>query len=565
MSSQQRDPREYDDELQVLREENKSLKQHHREQEDKMRQLGTQMVRIREGLQNQAVQKETVPVKKAGQKKELSQADKIAQLELELAQRDAKEEKMSQQVTYYKHVAFSQAQPSRGGARPTKRMVRPSSAPGRPTLGTPAAARTALTPVVEAVPSVFGDGTDAGDDRTNALLQMLQDKERQILELQQQQDRSGGALPASAGSVPLPSLASGSAHESAQLVEVRRNLKDRTAKLTVLQQRFDHLQARFNTLRDNHDKVLAQMQDLNRVIRDERMENTRLKQENHSSGVLHDDLQEKQTQIETLLSEKQAAEDENRRLIAQAFSDAEANELAVTKQALMQRDGEIKRLKHRLSQLDDRQKVHDEKHTTLDQKLEHAHQERDAAKRNLQKVQAELQRRLADVEGLERRVALLVGDSGVAPEDLERALAMVRDAGRSGAGGAGDGSLRLQDMDLNALGLSPLAKKQVQEILIQNSELIMQLEKTEQLLKIAQKMSDTLKAELESRRRSETEERTSLQKQLALRTQELMFTLVSGNGDFCSVQRLEVFGRPAPLLPDKAETESHRPPLSNNS
>ena len=521
MSSQQRDPREYDDELQVLREENKSLKQHHREQEDKMRQLGTQMVRIREGLQNQAVQKETVPVKKAGQKKELSQADKIAQLELELAQRDAKEEKMSQQVTYYKHVAFSQAQPSRGGARPTKRMVRPSSAPGRPTLGTPAAARTALTPVVEAVPSVFGDGTDAGDDRTNALLQMLQDKERQILELQQQQDRSGGALPASAGSVPLPSLASGSAHESAQLVEVRRNLKDRTAKLTVLQQRFDHLQARFNTLRDNHDKVLAQMQDLNRVIRDERMENTRLKQENHSSGVLHDDLQEKQTQIETLLSEKQAAEDENRRLIAQAFSDAEANELAVTKQALMQRDGEIKRLKHRLSQLDDRQKVHDEKHTTLDQKLEHAHQERDAAKRNLQKVQAEQQLRLADVEGLERRVALLVGDSGVAPEDLERALAMVRDAGRSGAGGAGDGSLRLQDMDLNALGLSPLAKKQVQEILIQNSELIMQLEKTEQLLKIAQKMSDTLKAELESRRRSETEERTSLQKQLALRTQEL--------------------------------------------
>ena len=48
-------------------------------------------------------------------------------------------------------------------------------------------------------------------------------------------------------------------------------------------------------------QVLAQMQDLNRVIRDERMENTRLKQENHSSGVLHDDLQEKQTQIETLL------------------------------------------------------------------------------------------------------------------------------------------------------------------------------------------------------------------------------------------------------------------------
>ena len=80
----------------------------------------------------------------------------------------------------------------------------------------------------------------------------------------------------------------------------------------------------------------------------------------------------------------------------------------------------------------------------------------------------------------------------MAPEDLERALAMVRDAGRPTVAVASttpdQSGLRLQDTDLNALGLSPLAKKQVQEILIQNSELIMQLEKTEQLLKIAQKM-----------------------------------------------------------------------------
>jgi hypothetical protein len=83
----------------------------------------------------------------------------------------------------------------------------------------------------------------------------------------------------------------------------------------------------------------------------------------------------------------------------------------------------------------------------------------------------------------------------VAPEDLERALAMVRDAGRPTVvantnpnQSPSQSGLRLQDTDLNALGLLPLAKKQVQEILIQNSELIMQLEKTEQLLKIAQKM-----------------------------------------------------------------------------
>ena len=55
-----------------------------------------------------------------------------------------------------------------------------------------------------------------------------------------------------------------------------------------------------------------------------------------------------------------------------------------------------------------------------DQGLEQARQERHAAKReaakaSLQKGQVELQLRLADIEGLERRVALLAGDSGVDP------------------------------------------------------------------------------------------------------------------------------------------------------
>ena len=63
-----------------------------------MRQLGVQMVRIREGLQNQATQNHATPAHKARAVKELSQADRIAQLELELAQRDAKEEKLAQQV-----------------------------------------------------------------------------------------------------------------------------------------------------------------------------------------------------------------------------------------------------------------------------------------------------------------------------------------------------------------------------------------------------------------------------------------------------------------------------------
>jgi predicted RNase H-like nuclease (RuvC/YqgF family) len=290
----------HEDELLALREENGALKRHNHEQEDKVRQLGVQMVRIREGLQNQATQNHTTPAHKARAVKELSQADRIAQLELTLAQRDAKEEKLAQQVTYYKQVAFSQAQPS-GRGRPTKRLVRPSVA-ARPAsaaaMVAAAGGRPALASILEMTPAgSIGDGgaSGAADDRMAALMQMLQEKERQIVALQEREHHG-----------PTASLLPAGASESAQLVELRRNLKDRTAKLTVLQQRYDHLNARFTTVRDNHEKVLAQMSELNRVIRDERTENTRLKQEMHSTAVMQDDLQERGAQLETLQSEKQA-------------------------------------------------------------------------------------------------------------------------------------------------------------------------------------------------------------------------------------------------------------------
>lgn len=244
--------------------------------------------------------------------------------------------------------------------------------------------------------------------------------------------------------------------------------------------------------------------------------------------------------LEQLRSEKAALEDENRRVLAQVFSEEEASELSVARQQLIQRDGEIKRLKSRIREADEKAKITAEAHAAAGSRLAAAHGERDSAKRALHRAQSELAQRKQEVEALERRVAHLVGDTGVPPEDIERALAMLRDtqhgavggarlglrAGESAAGslsdvGFGEASARLQDTDLSKLGLPPLAKRQVHEILIQNNELSMQLDKTESLLKISQRLADTLRAELDATKRREAKERARLQKQLALRTQEL--------------------------------------------
>ena len=266
--------------------------------------------------------------------------------------------------------------------------------------------------------------------------------------------------------------------------------------------------------------------------------------------------------IERLSSEKAAAEEETRRILQRAFSEAEANEMgdaprrggatrrrgadapapapaAATPSTpkpthsptphTLRRPSQVKALRQRLAQYEDKEKIGQEQSTSLHERLELAHTERDRAQRELQKAHATLQTKLGEIDALERRVALLTHDTGVSPVDLERALAMVRDANEPPAPAAGSVSaaamptapLKLADTDLNKLGLEPLVKRQVQEVLMQNNDLIMSLEKTEQLLAIAQKTSTLLRAELDAAKARSQDETALLQRQLAGRNEAL--------------------------------------------
>ena len=61
------------------------------------------------------------------------------------------------------------------------------------------------------------------------------------------------------------------------------------------------------------------MSDLNRVIRDERSENAKLRQELQHTQVAEEELQEKSFQLEQLRAEKTSLEDENRRILAKVL------------------------------------------------------------------------------------------------------------------------------------------------------------------------------------------------------------------------------------------------------
>jgi hypothetical protein len=300
------------DEVATLREANIALKRSNLSKEEEVRRYAVKMERIKHGLAAQAVGKESIPAHRARANKEFSKDDRIAELELALGQRDVKEQKLEQQVQLLKLGVTG------SGGRATKRLVRPASAPragaggrpasagarpkraappARPASGVgavppmslvhaaagggaspppPSAAAAAAAAAVEramatASPAAAGGG--AAD--MSAYFEILREKERALGEkdrvLHELQNKLAVAEDVSGAHDAVSSSGvARSQAESAELVELRRKLKDHRAQLTLLTQKYDHQSSRFAAVRENHEKVLAQMGDLNRIIREVR-------------------------------------------------------------------------------------------------------------------------------------------------------------------------------------------------------------------------------------------------------------------------------------------------------
>eukprot|EP00665_Eupelagonemidae_sp_cell47_P009188 gene9188-5256_t len=514
-----------DDRLARLEAENAELKKQKLEKDELVKKLGVQMVRIRSGLQEQAAPKGAAPLGKARGRAELSKADRIAQLEVELSHRDMREERLQQQLMLAKHSAGSAT------TRPGVSRQKKPRAAARPHSASAEFAPSAAAGGAAGLPAIGGGGAAAeaaagsaalSDERLSSMLQMLQEKDRQVASLQAQLaslELSGGGMAARGGAAAAGGDADGEG--GAVGLEIRRQLKKSVMDLTLLQQRYDHLDARFNTLRDNHEKVLSKMSDLNKVIREERQENNRLRQELVHAQSAQEDVEEKALAIEGLVAEKAALEDENRRILAKAFSNDDAGEISRTRSEVALRDAEIARLKERLKKEEDRKKVIAETSSTSETKLVAAQAARDLAEKTQAELVASAAEKSREIAELQQRLDIFSGGSPVSPQDFERALAMIRDGADPGDGQPEPGSLRLVDTDLSAMGLSPLHKKEVHSILMQNNDLIMQLEKAELLLKNQTQLVTTLTAELKAQKKSSSEEISRLQKQQGVRTQEL--------------------------------------------
>ena len=550
-----------EDEFLRLQRENADLKKANLDKGEMVKKLGVQLTRIRNDWQTQAAPKDMAPVAKARAAAEASKSDRISELQVELSQRDAKEQQLQRQLTLLKQQVGS-AGGAKGGVTRQRRVTpRPVTASG---ISPPARIRNKSPGrVAEDAP---GDG-----GRMSSLLAMVSEKDRALDELRarlayveqetRQAEQTGGRIPVAEAAIGADFEA---VPEGAVGAELRRQVKKGTLELSLLEQRYAHLESRFNTLRDYHEKLLGQMTELNAALKKERMEKSSLQQTVQQAAATTEESEEKSREIERLRQELVALQDDNRRVLSKAFSNDDAGELARLRQELALKDAELRKLRDGLKKEKELQKQGYEAASKIDSHLALAHAEREEAKKLAivaeHKLQAELGERDDKIRRLEERLALFSGDTGVPAHEIERALKMVRSAVDEQVDVE---SLRLADTDLNALGLSPLAKKEVQHILLQNNELIKDLEKAELLLKNQTKLGAALTAELEAAKRSTSEEVSRLQRREAQRTTELadakrqlmqLQEMYSGREAGSMVKRESGF--PRSMMPPGADTES---------
>lgn len=127
--------------------------------------------------------------------------------------------------------------------------------------------------------------------------------------------------------------------------------------------------------------------------------------------------------------------------------------------------------------------------------------------RTRERLLAEVSSEKSLASAYRQQLALYTADAGVSPEELMKALAVVRAAAADGkplgvgaVPGGGEGELLSTDEDALLGSLPPRQRRHVQGVLVANSELILQLAKSERLLSLAQGMHAALREELDAAR-----------------------------------------------------------------
>ncbi len=281
----------------------------------------------------------------------------------------------------------------------------------------------------------------------------------------------------------------GTSHlDNSDIVVIRQELRDKQARLAQLKGDFDKLKAHLEAERLVQKRALEQCEEYKTMLREkdrkllesqQQMERMRLQQDaNRLAQAQIDDLRATNSQLEQhvqsmIASAKYLDSDEQSRL-QKVVAEYQQN-VATMNQTLQERDNKIDQLQGQV--------------VALNARLNYTTGTTAAAAASAAASSDDLATLKQENQALQAKLKLYASDTGVDPQDMMRALDLVR-RDREAAGGRFVGAKDADDLDSTAL------KRRLQESELRNRDLTRDLQHQGDLLRVQKRLNDQQSIEI---------------------------------------------------------------------
>ncbi|XP_041851957.1 protein fantom [Melanotaenia boesemani] len=264
-------------------------------------------------------------------------------------------------------------------------------------------------------------------------------------------------------------------NNNVSMIKLQKQLAVRSTAVTELEQRFLQLQQAQQTLKVAHDAAMSKVDELSAQLKDERLKRLDLEKQLQTMSITKSQMEQLQDRISELDQEKELLSENNKKLLDRAFDVSPQQKWQLQEQ----------HLKLQISQLETALKADlVDKNKILDQ-IKAEREEHEKLVEDHQKLQIQYVEQKQHLEELKNQIKIYSRETDYSVAELTEALLLVkkRKSQRSG--------------DLGFLEEEE-EESSIRELRAAHAETIQELEKTRNLLTMESRISQDYKAELDA-------------------------------------------------------------------
>ncbi|XP_040894790.1 protein fantom isoform X2 [Toxotes jaculatrix] len=512
---------ELEDRFLRLQEETLALKQHTHKQDDKIKKLGTKLMRLVKdrGRMEQLAAGGAQPVSRV---RDVEMEEMMEELQEKVRGLQAENEGLKQRLLVAKQqlINSQSRRPSPYGhvqsrvnsglkklrddtpspSQTQSKSLRSLEGGGRPPIGQlpryghslleeARAEIRNLENVIESQRSHMEEMEGASELLREALRKREAEFEERLLQVRQQQT----------------SKLRSHVNNNVTMIKLQKQLADRSNAVTELEGRFLQLQESQRTLKASHDAAMLKVDELSDQLKDERLKSLDLEKQLQSSTISKIKMEQFQEQISELEQERDLLRENNEKLVNSAFDVSQQQKWQIQEQ----------KLKLQIAQLETALKADlVDKNEILD-KIRAERDTNEKLTEENKRLQIQFLEQKQQMEALGDRLKCYSRENEYDVAELTEALLLIktRKSQRSGELGF------LKEVEEE--GGSSNTESSIRDLRAAHAETIQELEKTRNILSMESKISRNYKAELEAVLQKKDSDRVEYEQKLERQAQLL--------------------------------------------